>query len=182
MGIEVAALVISAIGTVASISSQDKARQAASGAADEQRKAQSESKAVVAAQQAAERRQQIREERVRRARILQGAENDGSSGSSGEAGAIGSLATQYSTNRGSLAAGNMAAASISTFNQNAANYGFAQQRAQSDASIFAQLPQFVGAIGQAYQGFETYSAGKAAKTSQGNPQMSTSDYLAVRDQ
>ncbi len=70
-----------------------------------QRKAQEQAKNVQKANnfqaQMEERRKQVREERIRRARIVQASENTGVQGSSGEAGALGGMSTQLGVNIGS---------------------------------------------------------------------------------
>lgn len=99
-GLEIAFYALVAGATVYSVDQQEKGRSAANKAADRQKEAQQEQKAAQAQQAAQERRQQIREERVRRARILQAGENTGSESSSGEMGALGSLSTQLGANIG----------------------------------------------------------------------------------
>lgn len=146
MGLELASFIVATVATVKSIQSQDEAKKAASASADQQRRVQSEQKAVVASQQAADRRAQIREERVRRARILQSSENTGTSFSSGEAGAVGSLSTQYFGNLGTQLGGAQSAANISTFQQNAANFNFESQQSQQEAQMFNQLGNLSGNI------------------------------------
>lgn len=141
MGLEIATIsaIVAGAGTVASLKSQVDARSSAAASADMQRKAKSEQEAVVASQQANDRRAQIREERVRRARILQSAENTGTSGSSGEAGAVGSLATQFFGNLGTSLGNAQSAANISNFQQSAANFNYSTQKSQQEASMFQQL-------------------------------------------
>lgn len=98
MGLEAATLAAITAGTTVvttaySISQNQKAKS-------EQKKQQNIQRASNLAQQQEERRRQIREERIKRARVLQSAENTGTAGSSGELGGIGSLATQLSNNIG----------------------------------------------------------------------------------
>lgn len=140
MGIEIGLLaqIVGAtsavVGAVEGIKARNDAKDAAGRAAEEQRKARAEQAAGNAATAAAEKRQQIREERVRRARILQGAENTGVEGSSGEMGAIGSLSTQLGANLGFNLGAIQRAENIGVFNQNAANAGTDLQNAQINAS------------------------------------------------
>jgi|LakMenEpi03Aug12_release.lakeMendotaPanAssembly.Ray.scaffolds.fasta_scaffold01034_67 hypothetical protein len=101
---------------------QNEARQQQEAATAEQRKARDEQKAAQAAQSAAERRTQIREERVKRARLLQSGVNSGVTGSSGEAGASGGLSTQLGTNIGFNLGQGQAASNISDAGQNAADF------------------------------------------------------------
>jgi hypothetical protein len=91
---------------------------------------QAEEKASNASEAALERRRQIREERVKRARILQSAENTGVEGSSGELGAIGSLATTLSANLGTNLGRITSANRVSGINQGLADAQFGMQKAQ----------------------------------------------------
>ena len=128
--ISLIAVATTAASTVAGISNNRQARKA-------QEASQSEQRAINKAQQAEEMRKHIREERIRRARILQSAEASGTSESSGEAGAISSLSTQLGSNMGFNQ--NLAArgAAISQFQQNAA-----------DAASDAQTWSMVGGLSQ----------------------------------
>lgn len=105
MGLEAATLAAfqtaAAVGSVVvGVGSAIAQREAQQDAAKKQRAAGQEQAAIQAQQAAQERRQQIREERIKRARIMQAAENTGVQGSSGEFGAVGSAATQLSSNIG----------------------------------------------------------------------------------
>jgi len=109
--------------------------------ADEQRKARGIQEAGNAQAASNERRQQIREERVRRAKIMQSAQNTGTAASSGEFGAVGGLSTTLSSNIGSNLGAIQRGQEISTLNQNAAdlNLGaqFAGFEAQNQQSMFS---------------------------------------------
>lgn len=118
---------------------KQQAKEAAERSANEQRKAGAEQAAGNAAQAAAERRRQVREERVRRARILQTSQASGTVGSSGEVGAIGSLGAQFSSNAGSNAGSIQRSFNISEFNQRSADFSFEAQQHLSDAQSFQQL-------------------------------------------
>jgi hypothetical protein len=91
--------------------------------AEVQREVQSEQKAINVASATAERRQQIREARVRRARIMQSAQNTGAAGSSAEFGAIGGLGTQLTSNIGTNVGQITAAGRMSDLGQTAADFG-----------------------------------------------------------
>jgi coproporphyrinogen III oxidase-like Fe-S oxidoreductase len=135
MGLETATLALiatgaSAVGTVAGIVNNNKAKQ-------EQKKVQAEQNASNRAQQLEEQRRQIREERVKRARILQSSENTGVADSSGETGAIGGLSTQLSTNMAFNAGAAQRASNIGQFQQNAAD---AAGRAQMATSLGQLAP------------------------------------------
>ena len=108
--------------------------------AGEQRQARSVVEAGQAQRAAIEQRQQIREERVRRARILQSASNTGTLASSGAYGATGSLSTNLQTNIGTNLGEIQRGQQISAFQQNAADLGlqsqFAGFEAQNAGSLF----------------------------------------------
>lgn len=125
MGLEVATIAmiaggIAAAGTAVSIYGANKSRQAQEHAADVQR-AQNASDAAI------ERRRQIREERIKRAQIIQAGENTGTADSSGMAGALGSLSTNLSTNIGSNLGSIRNANQISIFEQKAADAAYVSQ-------------------------------------------------------
>lgn len=140
------ALTIAVVGTAASLHEQNIARKDARYARDQQVKAQGEQKAQNAAEAAIQRRQQIREERVRRARILQAGENTGTDGSSGEAGALGSLDTTFSNNIGFAQGRFDSAVRQSNFLQDAANANYNSQQAQSLASTYGQVASLAGSF------------------------------------
>lgn len=118
---------------------QDAARRDQENANAEQRKAREEQKAAQAAQSAAERRTQIREERVKRARLLQSGVNSGVTGSSGEAGASGGLSTQLNTNIGFNLGQQQAASNISDAGQNAADFLSSANSHIVDANQWGQI-------------------------------------------
>jgi hypothetical protein len=98
--------------------------------ASTQRKAiQGENNALNAQKQAQERRALIREERVRRGKIMQSAENTGVSGGSGVEGATGALSTQLSSNLGANLGMAAAGQRIGEYAQNAADFDLASQNA-----------------------------------------------------
>lgn len=115
MGIEIGLLISAAsaatgvVSLVQGANARSDARKNARAAAEQEKQIQAETKAQQAQRAAEERRAQIREERVRRARVLAGSEASGASGSSGEFGALGALSTNLGSNIGSnlgrLAAG-----------------------------------------------------------------------------
>jgi len=112
---------------------------------------QSEQKAANVAAAANERRQQIREARVRRSRILQSATNTGASGSSGEFGALGSLGTGLSANIGSNLGQIATANRMSDLGQTAADFGtkanVAGVNAQDATSMFQLSTSIFSAVG-----------------------------------
>lgn len=124
-----------------------------------QREAQSEQKAVNTAQAAAERRQQIREERVKRARIIQASENTGVSGSSGEFGALGSLATNLGSNIGSNLGMAAAGGRISDLNQTASGFNTSAQNNDARAANAGQAMNLSMSIFNSAGGFNTIKQG-----------------------
>lgn len=131
------------------VEAQDNYRNQAA----EQRKAQGEQRALNFQQQAEERRSQIREERVRRAKILQGSNNTGVSDSSGALGAIGSLSTTLNNNLGINAGRAAAGDRIGGYQQNAADFNTAAQIASLSAQNADQLFSLSASIFSATGGF-----------------------------
>lgn len=127
--IAVAAVAISAYSAYEGHEARAEASDNYKAQANEQRHAGAEQRALNFQQQAEERRSQIREERVRRAKILQASEDTGVAGSSGEFGAIGSLSTTLSNNLGINAGRAEAGNRIGGYMQNAADFGTAAQQA-----------------------------------------------------
>lgn len=147
-----------AVGAASYVSSQESRKEASSNyanAAVEQRKAQSEQKALNAQRAANERRQQVREERVQRAKVLQASENTGTDGSSGEFGATGGLATQLGANIGTNLGQIAGANRISDLNQSAANFNSAAQSNLSSAQGAESLFGLSNSIFNAAGGFGT---------------------------
>lgn len=144
-------------GTVGSAVVQNKARKEAGKAnemaAGEQRQARSEEVALSAQRAAQERRQQVREERVMRGKLLQASQSSGTVASSGEMGAQANLATQLGANIGFNLGQIQGANAISIFNQNAANFqtqaNNAISKGQSQSSIF-DLVSSVASTGSTY--------------------------------
>lgn len=166
--VAVAGLALAAGGAALSYSQQRRSAAQASRAEDEQKRAQAEASADRASQAAAERRQQVREQRIQRARILQASENTGTAGSSGEGGALGSLSTQLSANLGMNQAGYQRGQRISMFNQNAADF-MGQARVSSDkASMFSSLGQLGQGISSAAGGMKSILKPNTATPAQPN--------------
>lgn len=169
MGLEVIGAVIAVVGTVSSVVAQQDAKSNAKKSAEQQRRAQAEQRAVQARQAAEERRKQVREERVRRAKILQSSENTGVSGSSGEVGALGSLSTQLASNIGSNLGAARSGELISGFNQSAADFNFNATKSMQEAGQWSQLAGIGGNIFDA--------AGSTASTKQSTSDPFTDFYL-----
>lgn len=161
MGIEtiigIASLATGVAGAVAQKQAQDKAASAQKKSAAEQAKARQEQQAGQAAQAAQERRAQIREERARRARILQSSENTGVGISSGSLGATGSLATELGANLGANLGAQQRANNISSFNQNAADYLSSAQSHINTANTWGQVGSLSTSIFNSVGGFKNFS-------------------------
>lgn len=173
MGLEIATVVAIGslvVGTASYINQQqqaEEAKSAASRAQQEQSKISSEQRAQNAAQQAAERRAQIREERVRRGRIMQSAQGTGVMGSSAEAGALGTLGTNLNVNMGANAGKAAAGDRISAYAQNAATFMGQSQQAAYDAQQNSKLFGLSTSIFSAAGGFK--SAAKAFQPAPPDP-------------
>lgn len=158
-----ASLALSAGGAYMSYQQQRQASKAQDRAAEEQRGIQGEQKAANAEAAAAERRQQVREARIRRAQILQSAENTGTAASSGEVGALSSLSTQLNTNLGTNASSLNRAGRISNMSQRAADAGSQANQHMMNAGVYQGLSNLGGSIFQASGGWGTL--GSAMKSS-----------------
>lgn len=140
MGLETATIIAitsAVVGTASYVEAKEarsEQKEASVRAAGEQKQARSVQEAANAQQAAMEQRQQIREERVRRARIMQSAQNTGTSFSSGEFGSIGSLSTSLSSNIGANRGAIQRGQQISGFQQNAADFNLTAQNAGIDAA------------------------------------------------
>jgi hypothetical protein len=162
----IAAITTTVVSANAQAEAQEEAKKNNARSADAQRKGQAEQAAGNAAQAASERRKQVREERVRRARIMQSSEASGTVGSSGETGGIGSLSTQLGANLGTNAGAIQRSVAIGDFSQQAADFSFQAQQSMGEAQKFQQLGQLGSSI---------FMAG-AGMTSKAPP--STSQYHA----
>lgn len=155
MGIETIVAVASlAVGTASAVSANEARNEAefnAKQAADRDKLARGEQKAGNAQQTAMERRQQVREERVRRAKLLQSSTNTGTAGSSGEIGATGALATNLNSNIGQNLGSLQRAETISDLAQQSTDFKSAAQSSLTDAaqaeSIFGLSTSIFNASG-----------------------------------
>ena len=144
----VAGLAISAGGMYMQNQQAQQANRLQQQAADEQRKARSEEAAQQRAAFEQERRQQVRDERIRRGKILNASANTNTSVSSGMEGALGSMSTQLGANLGSNQAAYMSGQRINLFRQNAADFNAEAQTAANRAQMWGQ----VGGIGRSIFG------------------------------
>lgn len=154
MGIEVAIIASAAVGAASYVEAREARKEQATAMAQQaevQKQAQSEQKAANVASAAAERRQQIREARVRRARILQSAINTGATGSSAEFGSLGGIGTQLGANIGSNLGAIQTANKMSDLSQTAADFGtqanFAGVKAQDATSMFQLSTSIFSSVG-----------------------------------
>lgn len=149
-----AAVAAATVGVASYVQASD-ARKDQKAAVQEQARVQgqmqSEQKAANTAAAAAERRNQIREARVRRSRIMQSAQNTGSAGSSGEFGAIGSIGSGLSSNIGANLGQIQTANNLSDLGQTAANFGtqasVAGINAQEATSMFQLSTSIFSGVG-----------------------------------
>jgi hypothetical protein len=116
-------------------------------AADRQKKANNVSQAEQRAQLATQRKQQVRQERIRRAQIISSASNTGTALSSGSLGATSAVGSLVEGNLGNLSRNENSANAESTFMQQAAGYSSRAQTysqisglAGSGFSLFQQMP------------------------------------------
>ncbi len=133
MGIEVilgaAALAVGLISTGVSVNAANQ-----SAAAQKESQNISLGQSQVTARE--NRRQLLREERIRRARILQGSENSGGSGSSGETGALGAINTNVSGQIAASTGESKANTGINIQNQKATDFDNQARQALQWGEVF----------------------------------------------
>lgn len=144
MGIEV---IVAAATLTSSIVSANEQKKQAKKAAAAQQQNRNEENARNKAQQMAERRAQIREERVKRARVLQSAQNTGVAFSSGETGATSSLSTNLNSNIGFNQSMIASGERMSVFSQNAADAQMRGQNAAMLGNLALNLAPFAAEVG-----------------------------------
>ena len=106
------AAVSAAVGVATSVDASNKQKAAARDAKD----AQAIQRNQQAAQDAIQRRAAIREERIRRAQILQNAANSGAAGSSGSANAISNLSGKVGASLSNISFGSQTADQVTALN------------------------------------------------------------------
>lgn len=148
-------LAVAAGGTALSFVQQQRAQGQAKDAANEQRKAGAIQSSQNSLAQAQEQRQQIREERIRRAQIMNQAEQSGASGSSGEIGATGALSTNLASNIGSNRSAIQAGQMITGFNQRAANFSTQAQTSMNRANMWNSISNVGSQVFDRSGGFKT---------------------------
>lgn len=132
-------LAVTAVGTAYNIYSQSQAQNAAEDAANEQRKASAWDSARQTQQASAERRQQAREERIKRATILNQAANTGTNASSGATGAVMGMGSQLSSNMGTNQSMINSGQMITGFNQRAADFATSAGNWNNQAQLGGQF-------------------------------------------
>ena len=153
--VAVGALAVGAASYVEGQSARKEQAAATSAQAQVQGQIQSEQKASNVAASANERRQQLREARVRRARIMQASQNTGAGGSSGEFGAISGLGTNLSANIGANLGNIQAAGRVSDLGQAAADFGTQANLASLDGQNASSMFQLSTSIFSAAGGGTT---------------------------
>jgi hypothetical protein len=157
------ALVVMAVAAVASavtsVVSGNQSRAAARHANDLQEQAANEQRAGNAQQEAAAARDQYRQDRIRRARIMQSADNSGVQNGSGEIGALGSLQTQYSSNQGMMQGNYDRGVRIGNDMSEANQTLFDAQQKAGQMQGLSTIFQTVGSLAGTFYG----ASGKAAK-------------------
>lgn len=133
MGIEIilgaAALAVGLVSTGVSVNAANKSAAA-------QKEAQNIQLGQSQVQARENRRQLLREERIRRARILQGSENAGGSGSSGEIGSLGAINTNVSGQIAASAGESKANTGINFQSQKALDYDNKAKQALAWGEVF----------------------------------------------
>ena len=136
-----------------------KASRERSRAFEQQREAQRKQDAREQAQLAFSRRQQVREERVRRAQILQRSQNLGVAGGSGALGSVGALGTLTGSAMGQQLFQGQAASSISgnlqaasAFETSAMNLDMKSREMQGYSQMGSSLFIQAGGIGKTVSG------------------------------
>lgn len=133
MGIEIilgaAALAVGLVSTGVSVNAANQSAAA-------QKEAQNIQLGQSQVQARENRRQLLREERIRRARILQGSENAGGSGSSGEIGSLGAINTNVSGQIAASAGESKANTGINFQSQKALDYDNKAKQALAWGEVF----------------------------------------------
>jgi hypothetical protein len=133
------------VGTAVSIDAANKSAAA-------QKERNKVTNATQKAEDARNIRQQAREERIRRAEILQASESTGASGSSAEAGAVASLGVQVAENKARVSGQQLAAQGIGQSNQAIADAQVQSQLGQSITSISSQAFSEAGGFDTLFKG------------------------------
>lgn len=142
-GAEIALIASAVIGTATSIDASNKQKAAARDAKD----AQAIQRNQQSAQDAIQRRAAIREERIRRAQILQNAANSGAAGSSGSANAISNLSGKVGASLSNISFGSQTADQVTALNNKIQGN---LDNAQASLTMGKTLTGFIDAGASAY--------------------------------
>lgn len=137
-----AATAVLGIGLAYGIYQNEEARKDSRKAARAQEEANRVQTAQQQVQDIAKRRQTIREERVRRAQILNLAQQQGVAGSSGAVGAVGSLSTSVASQGAAIRAQQNTANAVSALNIEASKALVRSQEHQALSSLSFQFANF----------------------------------------
>lgn len=159
----VTTIVAAAALAVAAGSAYTQAQEAKSAASD-RKKAGKIQQAENQASSNESRRQQIREERVRRASILQSSQNTGVSASSGQLGSISALGSQVGGNVSNISRQETSAGAITNLNQSAANADFRGNQAAQIGSFAGTVFSLTAPAAFGDKGQDPNTAGKTNKT------------------
>lgn len=140
----IAAVVVSGV-------SAYEANRTQKAAAKKEEEARDIAAAEQTSQQRAQTRQQIREERIRRAQILQSSENTGVSGSSGALGATSALQTSLGSNLASASRQANAARAITGVQQEAADLRISAAETLQTGKLLSSAISTGGGMFDAYQ-------------------------------
>lgn len=155
----IGSLAVGAYSVYAQQQAAGQAQDAADKSAEAQRKANAEQRAQQAQMAAQERRKQFREERVRRAMVIQSAINTGTADSSGALGAQGALATNLGSNLG-FNVGEVARGGRIGALQDTSSAAMSQaQGYQNTASMWGSIGNLSQSVFSNLGGFKTIKAG-----------------------
>lgn len=153
------AAIISTVATVAStvssISASKKAKKARKNAERERREARSIQTASEKNINRINRRRVLREERVRRSRIIAAAEGRGAGGGSGSISAPGIVGTNVAAAIAAQSSGTKAAEGISSRLQSASDFQAAAAQATAQGKLFANIATGIGDIAGEIDIFKT---------------------------
>lgn len=151
--VAVAALAVTAVSAYQQHQQARKASRSARRAAEEQREQQRVGTAAEEIRARQQRRQALREQRIRRARILQASEGAGVVDSSGQFGSTGSLGTLTGTTLGNIGTQRAGSRAIDASQERQFGHYQSQLSAQQRASLWQSVGQVSGSIFQAAGGF-----------------------------
>lgn len=150
-------LAATAYSTYEGIEGRKSAARAQDKAREEEKRINAERRGSEAAKAAAERRRQIREANIRRAAILQSAENSGVSASSGALGSVSALSTNLGSNLGFNLGETSRAGRIGGSMDSISNFQGQANRASNRAAMWGDVGSFSQGIFGGVGGYKTLS-------------------------